>query len=140
VRLRKIAPFGINYVVNAQTLPDLDAATSLAERFGAAEFLLLPEQSVGGSGGIDPETERALRIWVRHYRGGLRLAVSERGAEDMPTCHPFVAETGLRAYAHIDAHGVLKETSYSHQGVAIGAAGVIAALQQLQRHVTLRRE
>ncbi len=136
VRLKGLAPFGINYVVNAQTFRDLDAATALAAEVGAAEFLLLPEQPVGDRDGIDPNTARALQVWVRDYRGRVRLAVSERGAEDMPTCNPFAAEAGLRAYAHIDAHGVLKETSYSHTGVAIGRTGVIAALQQLERSIT----
>lgn len=135
VGLKQLAPFGINYVVNAQTFPELDAATQLAAKAGAAEFLLLPEQPVGERGGIAPDISHALRAWVRAYRGSVRLAVSELGAEDMPTCNPFSAETGLRAYAHIDAHGVLKHTSYDHTGVTIGNTGVIPALQELGRRV-----
>lgn len=136
IRLKGLAPFGINYVVNAQTFCDLDAATALAAKVGAAEFLLLPEQPVRNRRGLDPETARALQVWVRDYKGRVRLTISERGAEDMPTCNPFAAEVGLRAYAHIDAHGILKQTSYDHTGVAIGRAGVIAALQQLERRIT----
>ena len=137
VGLKQLAPFGINYLVNAQTFLDLDAATQVAAEVGAAEFLLLPEQSVDQGGGIDPETTGALRAWVRAYRGAVRLAISERGAEDMPTCNPLTAEVGLRAYAHIDAHGILKPTSYDHEGVSISNAGVIAALQELGQRVTL---
>jgi MoaA/NifB/PqqE/SkfB family radical SAM enzyme len=136
IRLKGLAPFGINYVVNAQTFRDLDVATTLAAKVGAVDFLLLPEQPVGDRGGIDPDTARALQAWVRDYKGRVRLAISERGAEDMPTCNPFAAEPGLRAYAHIDAHSILKETSYHHTGVAIGGTGVIAALQQLDRSIT----
>ena len=129
--IREIAPFGINYVVNSDTLPDIDAAAAFAEKAGASEFLLLPEQPVNGQGGITDDTLRALRDWVGRYSSDMRLAVSERGSEGMPTCNPFVNETGLRAYAHVDAHGVLKRTSYEREGVIIGPDGIMSALAQL---------
>lgn len=127
-----LAPFGINFVVNARTLPDLDAATELAAEVGAAEFLLLPEQPVRGNGGIDERTARALQRWVDLYRGKVPLAVSEAGAEGLPTCNPLEAETGLRAYAHIDASGVLKRSSYETDGIAIDDNGVMRALSVLR--------
>jgi MoaA/NifB/PqqE/SkfB family radical SAM enzyme len=37
--VRSLAPFGINFVVNATTFPDLDAAVALANDYGASEFL-----------------------------------------------------------------------------------------------------
>lgn len=127
-----LAPFGINFVVNARTLPDLDAATELAADVGAAEFLLLPEQPVRGKGGIDAHTRRALQRWVGLYRGRVPLAVSEAGAEGLPTCAPLATETGLRAYAHIDASGVLKSSSYETDGVTIHNDGVMRALAVLR--------
>jgi pyruvate-formate lyase-activating enzyme len=135
--VRTLAPFGINYVVNAHTLPDLDAAATLAAEVGAAELLLLPEQPARGSGGIDDCTVQALRRWVHLYRGTVPLTVSEAGADGLPTCNPLVCETGLRAYAHIDASGVLKRSSYDSDGVPIGADGVMHALYLLQ---TVREE
>jgi MoaA/NifB/PqqE/SkfB family radical SAM enzyme len=128
--IREIAPFGINYVV-----PNIDAAAAFAQQAGAFEFLLLPEQPVNGQGGITDDTAQALRDWVGRYSGGMRLAVSERSSEGMPTCNPFVKETGLRAYAHVDARGVLKRTSYDSEGVVIGPDGIMLALAQL-RHQT----
>ena len=59
--VRQLAPFGINFVVNALTLPDLDAAVTFAANQGATEFLLLPEQPVRGQGGIDSGTAHALK-------------------------------------------------------------------------------
>jgi MoaA/NifB/PqqE/SkfB family radical SAM enzyme len=50
-QIRSAFPFGINYVVNSRTLPDLSTATSLAADVGAGEFLLLPEQSGQAGGG-----------------------------------------------------------------------------------------
>lgn len=132
--LKSITPFGINYVVNSATLPDIDSATEFAQRVGASEFLLLPEQAVNGLGGVNDETVQALREWVASYSGGIRLAVSERGADGMPTSDPFENETGLHAFAHIDAYGVLKHTSYEQHGTPIDSRGVLVALAELRNH------
>jgi MoaA/NifB/PqqE/SkfB family radical SAM enzyme len=130
--LRKVAPFGINYVVNAATMGDLPRALALALELGAAEFLLLPEQPVAGAGGINGATKETLRNFVHAYRGGLRLAVSEHAAEGLPVCDPLSAESGLRAYAHLDAAGVLRASSYSAEGVPV-AGDFMTALASLQR-------
>ncbi|MDE2463495.1 MAG: radical SAM protein [Alphaproteobacteria bacterium] len=130
--VRQLAPFGINFVVNDRTFPDLDAAITLASEVGAVEFLLIPEQPVRGRGGIDRHTAAALQRWVSVYRGPIPLSVTEAGADRMPTCNPMPGEKGLRAYAHIDASGVLKRSSYEDAGVPIGTDGVIAAIQVLE--------
>lgn len=123
--------FGINYLVNSMTLPDLDEAVSLAGELGASQFLLLPEQPVGSAGGIDRQTARALRSWVYSYGGNVPLAVSELGGDGLPTCNPLPDETGLRAYAHIDANGTLKASSFDATGSVIGAKGFMHALTGL---------
>ncbi|MFN2533024.1 MAG: radical SAM protein [Pyrinomonadaceae bacterium] len=133
--LKEIVPFGINYVVNSETLSDLDAAVRFASNAGASEFLLLPERPTIGRPGIDVGSARSLRQWVRNYSGNLRLAVSEGGSEGLPTCNPFQKESGVRAYAHIAANGVVKRTSYDVDGVVIGSDGVIAALRKLNGSV-----
>jgi MoaA/NifB/PqqE/SkfB family radical SAM enzyme len=136
--IRTLAPFGINYVVNAQTVLDLDAALELAENAGASEFLLLPEQPVRGRGGIDLLTMEALRQWSARYCGKLPLTISEVNAEGFPVCNPLIQETGLRAYAHIDASGVLKSSSYSNHGILISGEGVIHALLTLRKHLEVQ--
>jgi hypothetical protein len=40
-------------------------------------------------------------------------------------------ERGLRAYAHIDAMGVVKPSSYATDGIQLGEDGVMHALDQL---------
>jgi MoaA/NifB/PqqE/SkfB family radical SAM enzyme len=130
--IRRISQFGINYVVNAQTLPDLDAATALAEAAGATEFLLLPEQPVNGRDRMSDATAAELRAWVRRHSGQMRLSVSEVGSDDMPTCNAFKDERGLWGYVHVDAHGVLKRRSFDRTGVAIERDGLIAALSKLR--------
>ncbi|MDZ8226884.1 radical SAM protein [Nostoc sp. ChiVER01] len=131
--LSKRFPFGINFVVNSKTCDDLDKAVEFAEEFGCAEFLLLPEEATLKTGGIDSDTRRILQEWVANYSGGIPLAVSESGADGLPTCNPLIAETGLDAFAHIDASGILKPTSYSIDGVQILEDGVMLALHKLAR-------
>jgi sulfatase maturation enzyme AslB (radical SAM superfamily) len=132
-KVRSIAPFGINYVVNARTLPDLDAAAKLAADAGATEFLLLPEQSVQGAGGIDDQTAQALKHWIIGYGGDVPITVSEAGADGLPICNPIGDERDLGEYAHIDASGILKRTSFDNHGVAIDAIGIMRALEILRQ-------
>ena len=129
--IREIAPFGINYLVNHLTLPEIDAAITLATEVGASEFLLLPELPANKNSGIDERTMRALRRWVKSYDGPVPLTVSEVGQDGMPIADPLPRESGLRAYAHIDAFGMIKKSSYDEYGIPIGMEGVIKALEEL---------
>lgn len=129
--LKYFAPFGINFLINKFTFPDLNNAIDLAENVNAAEFLLIPERPVKGLGGIDKETSLALKHWVREYRGTIPLTISDMGADDIPICNPLFKESGIQAYAHIDASGKIKKTSYDLEGVKIGSDGVIWALSKL---------
>lgn len=130
--VRTLCAFGINFVVNSQTFVDIDAAASLAADVGASEFLLLPERPARGAAGIDSATSTGLRRWVERYRGAVPLVVSESAAAGMPYCNPVAGEEGTRAYAHIDAAGILKLTSYDTEGVAIGIGGIMPALKKLR--------
>lgn len=131
--LQPIVSFGINFVVNSDTIGDLDQALDLAMELGASEFLLLPEISTRARPGIDEGTSIALQAWVHSYRGKIPLAVSEHGASGLPTCEPLGFETGLAAFAHIDAFGTLKRNSYEASGITIGDKGIFQALQNLKQ-------
>ena len=129
--IANLSPFGVNVVVNERTVVELDVLSELAQEFGASELLLLPQQATTAVASIDGVVSRALQDWVSNYRGKVRLAVSEAGAPGLPTCDPFPDERGLQAYAHIDASGMLRASSYSPIGMKIGHAGVLPALRQL---------
>lgn len=131
--IRSTAPFGINLVVNRQTLPDLAAVAVFARDVGAVELLLLPEQPVNGRGGIDSEAMQRLGEWAHSGSAGVRLATSDSAASQLPTCDPLAAEAGLRAYAHIDASGNLKASSYAAAGVPTARTDFKTAMQRLAR-------
>lgn len=126
-----ISDFGVNVVINERTLPDLDDVAYVAADAGASELLLLPQVPTRRVTGIPQETLRSLRRWVDTYQGTLRLCINEVSAEGFPVCNPLVKERGLRAYAHIDAKGVLKPSSYAVNGVKLGERSVLEALDQL---------
>jgi pyruvate-formate lyase-activating enzyme len=95
--VRTVAPFGINYVVNDETLQDLNAASAIAAEAGAAELLLLPEEPANGRPGIDKATLASLRDWVTGYAGQMRLSISERQSDGFPAIDPVRSDAGLRA-------------------------------------------
>ncbi|RMG27909.1 MAG: radical SAM protein [Methanobacteriota archaeon] len=130
--IREIAPFGINYLINRLTFPEIDTAITLAAELGASEFLLLPEVPTNNATGIDKITMQALLRWVSSYDGPIPLTVSEVGRDGMPIADPLPKETGLRAYAHIDASGVLKRSSFDQKGIPIGPGGIMEALKLLR--------
>lgn len=135
-----LSPFGINVVVNEHTVAELDAVSELAQEVGASELLLLPQQATAAVASMDGVVDRALQDWVSNYRGKVRLAVSEAGASGLPTCDPHPDERGLQAYAHIDASGMLRASSYSTVGVKIGDAGILSALKRLRNTFDIKRE
>lgn len=117
--VRTVAPFGVNYVVNAETIGDLDAAARLAFDRGAFELLLLPESPVNDRPGIDLATSQALSRWIEHNYH-YRLAISAAAATDgLPIADPFSAGNSLDAFAHVDAAGWLRASSFSRVGTPI---------------------
>jgi MoaA/NifB/PqqE/SkfB family radical SAM enzyme len=130
-KVQSISQFGINVVINGQTLPDLNDVAIVAADIGACELLLLPQVPVRGVPAISSDDMQSLRRWVDSYRGPLKLCINESSAEGFPTCDPLVQEPGLRAYAHIDARGVLKPSSYSDTGLKLSDGSVLQALDQL---------
>jgi MoaA/NifB/PqqE/SkfB family radical SAM enzyme len=123
--------WGMNSVINQDTVGDLDAIAALAAEHGASELLLLPERPTAGTSGAEQETLRALESWVLAYAGLVPLATSADAALGVPIADALPGEVGLRSYAHIDASGTARTSSYAPSGVRIGEGGVMVALKQL---------
>ena len=110
---RSIAPFGINYVVNPDTLPDLEAAISFAVDHGAFEVLLLPQHDIFLRRPRDSHLfDRLVDLVRRNTR--CRLALSDTTSlPGVPIADPFRDADSLTAYAHVDASGHLRPSSFS---------------------------
>ncbi len=119
--LRSVAPIGINAVVNAETIAEVDQLAEFAAEVGASELLLLPEQPTVARPGIsDADAERLVR-WVRAVKPPVRLAISRSGLEaSLPVAEPIADESSLDAHLHIDATGVLRPNAYSLVETPVG--------------------
>ena len=133
--IQGVSQFGVNVVINERTLGELDEVAEIAADFGAVELLLLPQVRTRAVSAITGETMRGLQRWVDGYRGPLKLCINEAHTEGFPTCDPLAAEGGLRAYAHIDATGTIKPTSYHSTGIVVGEGGVLEALDLLAKDI-----
>ncbi|GAA4430653.1 hypothetical protein GCM10023091_00180 [Ravibacter arvi] len=125
--LRTIAPFGINYVLNADTVHELKEAIVYAQNLGAREFLILPE--IDKNGGFHPSHLKYLRDFLTDYRGNLPLRINENCTDGMPVADPFKDLDPINAYAFVDARGILKRTSYELGGVDISQGNILYGLE-----------
>lgn len=116
-RLRSVAPIGINTVVNADTVGELDDVAEFAAEVGAVELLLLPERPTAVTAGISGvDSERLIR-WIGTARPPVRLAISRSGFEDLvPSVEPIPRERPSDAHMHVDATGILRPTAYASIG------------------------
>jgi MoaA/NifB/PqqE/SkfB family radical SAM enzyme len=132
--VKATARFGVNFVVNEDTIGDLERGADFAFEHGAEEFLLLPETGMGGALTVRPETMERLSEWVRKNYQRCRLATSAHGGAliDAPMLMQSVAQYESFDFMHIDAFGVIKTSAFAKTGVVLGDGSVIDSIQQLR--------
>lgn len=131
-RARQITSLGFNVVINDLTIQELDKVTEIAEKFDISEVLLLPQQATETVKGLSKDSYEQMTKWIEGYGGETRLTISDIGLESNFICNPLSRESGLNAYAHIDALGFLKASSYSNSGQQIGEKSILDVLQLLR--------
>ncbi|MCX5535228.1 radical SAM protein [Streptomyces sp. NBC_00006] len=130
--LGSLAPFGINAVINADTIDELDDLAEFADRVGASELLLLPEQPTAAAPGISDADAQRLVEWATTAKNGVRLAISRTGLEAaLPTAEAIPGERPLDAHMHVDATGVLRPHAYAPTGLSVGNS-IMEAVQALR--------
>jgi molybdenum cofactor biosynthesis enzyme MoaA len=130
--LRSVAPIGINVVVNADTIGELDDLAEFAADVGASELLLLPEQPTSATPGVSDAHAERLARWIRTARTQVRLAISRSGLEaSVPTVEVIPGERPLDAHMHVDATGVLRPHAYASTGTPIKGS-ILDAVQALR--------
>lgn len=135
-RVAKRIRVGVNYLVNDETLGDLDRTVRLLETLAVEEILLLPEIGAGGATILSEDGISALREWVASYGGSLRLRGSERTCAGMlPSVSP-PGDEDLFRYVHVDADGIMKADSFATTGTPIGTGLFLEAFQLLRKGVT----
>ncbi len=128
--------FGINYVVNRETVNDLDDAYKIALELGAEEFLLLPEIETSRNSGFREKEKDLLKAWVAEKGNEkIRMAISLNSSEGFPVCGISENEIdGSHFYLHIDSKGFLKRASFVSLGVEIAGEGIIKSINRLREN------
>ena len=137
--VRATSRFGINYVVNADTIDDLPRAAEFAFASGAEELLLLPETSTNGQIRVEPGSLERLSEWVAANYRRRRIAMSAHGAEaiDAPILPTNDHEHGTYDFMHIDAAGILKVSAFASAGIPVADHGsLMEAVTFLRQSVT----
>ncbi len=118
--VRATATFGINCVVNGDTIDELDRVAEHAFASGAAELLLLPETGDDGEIRLTKPQVETLERWVAYNHHHNRIAMSQHGAEAIaaPTLFSSSDDTTYN-FLHVDASMMLKVTAFARDGVAL---------------------
>lgn len=135
--VRATSRFGINYVVNPDTIADLPRAADFAFENGAEEFLLLPETGSGGTVSVGPEVIRQASKWVNENYQRCRLATSAHGGEclDAPMLLSRDVQHESYDFLHVDAFGNLKKSAFSNNGVALAAeSSIIEGINKIRNN------
>jgi hypothetical protein len=131
--LGSLAPFGINTVVNGDTVGELDDIARFAADAGAAELLLLPQQPAASAPGISDADAGRLVSWIRAARSPVPLAIARSGLEtSVPTVEVIPGEDPLDAHLHVDAAGVLRRHAWAPAGIPVGDS-ILAAVRALRQ-------
>lgn len=133
--VKATAPFGINFVVNKDTVAELGASADFAFSNGASELLLLPETGTDGRMAVDVEILQTLSEWARNNYARIRLATSAHAIEslDVPSLSLGSAVDSTFDFMHLDAFGTLKRSAFDQTGFRLDErASVLAGIEELR--------
>jgi hypothetical protein len=121
ILVRATARFGINYVVNDDTLGDLPGAAEFAFKSGAEELLLLPEIAATGNVSLSQPSIDRLSAFIQANYQRLRLATSSHGGDciDAPMLMRSDPTYETFDFAHIDARATLRPSAFSPVGITL---------------------
>lgn len=128
-------PFGINYVVNQKTIPDLKKGIDIASDLGAKEFLLLPEIPFGKGTAVDQGTLKKMTDIIMETEKKLQISISSSHDHIFDKTIGLQKEKPLQAFCHIDANGILKARSFDDAGVDISNIPFEDGYNKLKRGV-----
>lgn len=133
--VKATARFGINYVVNNETIGDLARAADFAFENTAEELLLLPELTPDGRNCLSNDVIESLSAWVQANYHHCRLATSAQGSQciDAPILMTNSPLHGSYDFVHIDAQSNLKASAFTASGVKLDDEdSIIEAIERLR--------
>jgi MoaA/NifB/PqqE/SkfB family radical SAM enzyme len=133
--VRATARFGVNYVINRDTIDDLPRAADFVFLSGAEELLLLPETSSSGEVTVDSETMAEVSDWARRNYSRCRLATSAHAVAlfDAPVLQTAGSTSQGHDFMHVDAFSKLKTCAFANLGISLDPCGSILEAIRLLR-------
>jgi len=135
--VRDTAPFGINFVVNEETLGELELAAEFAFENGASEFLVLPQSNDQGRVVLSESDQEKIANWINEKQSTYRIATSSTADFADRVIRLFPSNKNYESYdfMHLDAFGTLKLSAFSREGIKIAEGDSI-----LDAILTLRQQ
>jgi MoaA/NifB/PqqE/SkfB family radical SAM enzyme len=140
--VRVTARFGINYVVNDDTIAELPRAADFVFDNGAEELLLLPQLTTDGKLSLRHDTLDRLSAWAREHHQRCRLATSSHGGHHIDAPMLMTADPRFESFdfMHVDAFGTLKFSAFQQRGRPLKVGDDIVKCIQEMRTDILARE
>ena len=127
-RTARSVPIGVNTVITKATLRTLDELAAIVADLPVFDWLLLPQVSQAGFA-LDSGEWATLASWIREHERAFRFSISTQAASYLGV--PTLLPEQPRDYAHIDAFGRLRRTSYSSGGLDLTTTDLKSALPVL---------
>jgi len=116
--IETLIPFGINVVVNSDTINDLDEILSLSAKHNAVELLLLPQIN-NDQFILTDDLWLKLEKWILRNNDKLPLRLLSRAKEFIDVPYLFAGTSYENNYAYISTDLCLRNNSYTNLGVKI---------------------
>jgi len=122
-------PFGINAVINNQTIEHLDSLLRFAINVGCEEILLLPQFN-GSSFCLSSKQWTRFENWIIANKSMMSLRIMERARKMMQIPVLFNEDSYYQDYLYIDTNLVMKRNSFETKGVKL-------SLTKLEEQLTI---
>lgn len=122
-------PFGLNIVINNQTIEDLDSFLTFAQDVGCEEILLLPQFN-GKTFCLTSLQWNQLETWIITNKSKMPLRIMESARKMMQLPVLYSEDSYYRDYLYIDAKMVMKRNSFNSIGVKL-------TIDKLEEQLTL---
>jgi len=112
--LKNKIPFGINAVINSQTINDLDKLLEFALKYGAEELLLLPE--INNNKFVLVKSEwKFLEKWISDNLNRIPLRIIDRARKMIDVPMLFDNQEYFEDYKYVDVNLRIKNSSYDKE-------------------------
>lgn len=114
--LKGVIPFGLNMVIEKDTINELDNVKLFAEQIGAEELLLLPQ--IENNNFIFNNSEwKKIENWIKINESSFPIRILEQARKKINIPVLFNNDNYYSDYLYLSADKMLMDSSYSNKGI-----------------------